>query len=132
MRRESDRRERAWRAKATAWLVGTALIMTGFNTVLGTINQRELNSVQNTMRHDATSLEVRRFHAEKRACGISQDTVRNERRIITRSMNAQRRDGLLNKERLNFFRATLKDLVVPTCTPTSLGFPKFEPPNTPR
>jgi hypothetical protein len=120
------------RQKVIGWLVAIVLLVTSANVVLGIQNQRELNAVQTTMQEDQATLEVRRFKAELRACQISQTTVRNERRIIKRSVNSNRRTGTLTPERLRFARATLRELKIPTCSPTNLGFPAFEPPNTPR
>jgi hypothetical protein len=117
---------RRWQAILGVCLLMLAIFSSSYNTIRNYQANRNLQAIQVQMQHRDKVLEERRFKAELRACKISQTTVRNERRIITRSIKAQRRDGTLTRERLNFYTVTLRDLKVPSCTPLALGFPQFE------
>lgn len=130
MRRSTDHPEPGvpTRGKVAGYVVALALLLSAGNTVFTVANQIELNRVQSRDRAEGAALQLDRFKAETRACRTSQNIVQGERRVIKRSMNAQRRAGLLNRERLNFYKATLRDLKVPSCSPTAVGFPQFEPP----
>lgn len=126
MRRASDTKVPV-RERVIAWGVVLTLLLSGYSSIQSAVTANRLGDTQHQMQKDQKTLEQRRFKAERRACAISQNTVRNERRIIQRSLNALRTEGRLTRERLNFYQVTLKDLKVPSCSPSSLGFPNFEP-----
>lgn len=118
-----------WQAILVVAVILLAIFSGSYNTIQGWQADQTLERVQERMQNDQERLEKRRFQAEMRTCRVDQTIVRNERKVIKRSVQAQRAAGLLTRERLNFARVVLKDLKIPKCTPTLVGFPQFEPEN---
>lgn len=118
-----------WQAILIVAVLLLAIFSGSYNTIQGWQVDKDLAKIQERMQVDQEMLEKRRFKAEMRACTLTQNGVRGERRLIRRAMNVSRENGTLTKEALNFYRVSLNDLKVPSCTPTDLGFPQFDPEN---